>query len=185
MMKEKVATSLSVEAEDFTLPPFVDQGGYARARQGWVWTKLRDVAEVLDSFRSPINNDERNQRINGRPESELFPYYGATGQVGWIDSYLLDEELVLLGEDAAPFYDPFKPVAYLVNGKTWVNNHAHILRAKPVATNKFLLHYLNQFDYHGYVTGTTRLKLTQQSMNQIPVCIAPLPEQRRIVAKLE
>ena len=153
--------------------------------QGWVWVKFLEAVEVLDSFRSPINNDERNQRISGKAENELFPYYGATGQVGWIDSFLLNEKLVLLGEDAAPFYDPCKPVAYLVSGKTWVNNHAHVLRAKGLTTNKFLLHYLNQFDYHGYVTGTTRLKLTQQSMNQIPVCIPPLPEQRRIVAKLE
>ncbi|WP_217633882.1 restriction endonuclease subunit S [Hymenobacter psychrophilus] len=153
--------------------------------KGWEWTTLPVLSDNLDSRRVPINNSERNERIAGKVEKELVPYYGATGQVGYIDKPLFDEELLLLGEDAAPFYDPAKPVAYLIQGKSWVNNHAHILRAKPATTNRFLLHYLNSFDYHGYVTGTTRLKLTQQSMNTIPLPLPPLAEQGRIVAKLE
>lgn len=71
----------------------------------------------------------------------------------------------------------------MISGKTWVNNHAHILRF--YFDNKYLLHYLNQFNFHGYVSGTTRLKLTQGSLRKIPIEIAPLPEQRAIVSKLE
>ncbi len=122
-------------------------------------------------------------RIADREESELFPYYGATGQVGLIDGYVVDGEYVLLGEDGAPFLDYEKDIAYLVNGKCWVNNHAHILRS--LLNNQFLLHYLNQFDFHGFVSGTTRLKLTQGSMRKITVSVTPLPEQRGIVAKIE
>lgn len=116
----------------------------------------------------------------------MYPYYGATGQVGWIDDYLFDEELFLLGEDGAPFLDQIKNKAYLIRGKSWVNNHAHVLRAiASLTSNLFLCHYLNIFDYNGYVTGTTRLKLNQSPMRKIPIPLPPLLEQHRIVAKIE
>ena len=152
---------------------------------GWVWTTLANCADILDSQRIPINAKERKTRISGKPESQLYPYYGATGQVGWIDDHLFDEELVLLGEDGAPFLDVLKDTAYLVKGKSWVNNHAHVLRAKTgVTSNQFLCHYLNTFDYHGYLTGTTRLKLNQSTMRKIPIPLPPVPEQKQIVSEI-
>jgi type I restriction enzyme S subunit len=148
--------------------------------EGWTDCKLQDCVTVLDSLRVPVNSGERKER-----EGEV-PYYGATGQVGWIDDYLFDEELLLIGEDGAPFFDKTKPIAYVILGKSWVNNHAHVLRAHPELTSNFYLKYfLDQFDFHDYVNGTTRLKLTQGAMNRIPVRLAPFNEQRRIVAKLE
>lgn len=113
----------------------------------------------------------------------MYPYYGATGQVGFIDDYITDGEYVLLGEDGAPFLDAYAPKAYIINGKTWVNNHAHVLRSKT--NNKFLCYYLNSFNYKGFVSGTTRLKLTQAEMKRIPVPVPPIPEQERIVARIE
>ncbi len=152
---------------------------------GWVLHKLDSCIEILDSQRVPINSEEREKRISNKSEAELYPYYGATGQVGWIDDYLFDEELVLLGEDGAPFLEP-KNKAYIIKGKSWVNNHAHVLKAIfEISSNSFLCHYLNIFDYHGYVSGTTRLKLNQGAMRQIPIPIPPLPEQRLIVARLD
>lgn len=153
---------------------------------GWVWTTLASCTDILDSRRVPINAKERTTKIRGKPESELYPYYGATGQVGWIDDYLFDEELVLLGEDGAPFLDFLKDTAYLIRDKSWVNNHAHVLRAKSeITSNQFLCHYLNTFDYHGYLTGTTRLKLNQSAMRKIPVPLLSLSEQKQIVSELE
>ena len=114
---------------------------------------------------------------------ELFPYYGATGQVGWIDSFLTDGEYILLGEDGAPFLNPYAEKAYIIYGKTWVNNHAHILRSKT--NNEFLCYYLNYFNYKNYVSGTTRLKLTQAQMRKIPIPNIPSDEQSRIVAHIE
>lgn len=147
---------------------------------GWTVVPLGSLVDVLDHKRVPVNADERSKRLGD------IPYYGATGQVGWIDDYLFEEELLLLGEDGAPFLDKSKPIAFLIGGKSWVNNHAHVLRAiDGMTTNRFLLHYLNSFDFDGYVTGSTRLKLTQRSMREIPVLLPPLPEQRRIVAKVE
>ena len=151
--------------------------------KNWVLMKLDNICEILDRERIPVNVRDRDDRIAGKDENQLFPYYGATGQVGWIDDYLFEGEHILLGEDGAPFLDAFKDKAYIVNGLFWVNNHAHIL--KSYGSNKFLCHYLNQIDYGHFVTGTTRLKLNQASMKQIPVKVPPLPEQQQIVAKIE
>ena len=149
--------------------------------ENWCWTYLTaGFAECLDSHRKPINAIERGDR------SGNIPYYGATGQVGWIDDFLTNEQLVLVGEDGAPFLDLMKDKAYIIEGKAWVNNHAHILRSYYGSTGNFyLLNYLNCFDYTGYVNGTTRLKLTQASMNTIPIPVAPLLEQQRIVDRIK
>ncbi|CAI3202412.1 restriction endonuclease subunit S [Clostridium neonatale] len=149
--------------------------------ENWIWVKLNGgFAGCLDKFRKPINSTERAKRIGE------IPYYGATGQVGFIDDYLTNENLVLVGEDGAPFFDVLKDKSYIIDGKAWVNNHAHILKSYYGLTgNKYLMYYLNVFNYNDYVNGTTRLKLTQASMNNIPVPLPPLKEQQRIVDKIE
>ena len=144
---------------------------------------LEQAADILDSYRKPVNSKERLNLIKGKPLDELFPYYGATGQVGWIDSFLTDGEYILLGEDGAPFLNPYAEKAYIIYGKTWVNNHAHILRSKT--NNEFLCYYLNYFNYKNYVSGITRLKLTQAQMRKIPIPNIPSDEQSRIVASIE
>ena len=148
--------------------------------KNWAGSTLEDIAEIHDNLREPVNSIERKNRLGP------YPYYGATGQVGWIDDYKQDGVYVLLGEDGAPFFDSTKDTAYLVSGKCWVNNHAHVLKGRDrVCLNKYLLYALNQTDYRGYANGTTRLKLTQSAMRQIPINLAPLSEQERIVAKIE
>lgn len=144
---------------------------------------LEQAADILDSYRKPVNSKERLNLIKGKPLDELFPYYGATGQVGWIDSFLTDGEYILLGEDGAPFLNPYAEKAYIIYGKTWVNNHAHILRSKT--NNEFLCYYLNYFNYKNYVSGTARLKLTQAQMRKIPIPNIPSDEQSRVVAHIE
>lgn len=148
--------------------------------ESWIITSLERCVKILDGKRIPINSTERTRRQG------IVPYYGATGQVGLIDDYIFDEELVLLGEDGAPFFESFKDKAYLISGKSWVNNHAHVLKGiSGLLLNKFLCYYLNQIDYHDYVNGTTRLKLNQSSMKTIPIILPPLNEQKRIVEKIE
>ncbi|MDK4488141.1 restriction endonuclease subunit S [Fusobacterium necrophorum] len=137
-------------------------------------------AECLDKYRKPVNSAERANRIG------KIPYYGATGQVGWIDDFLTDDELVLVGEDGAPFLDLLKNKAYMIQGKAWVNNHAHILKSfYGHFGNLYLLNYLNIFDFSKYVNGTTRLKLTQSKLAEIPIPIPPKKEQQRIVEKID
>jgi len=144
----------------------------------WQLRPLAEVADILDSKRIPINAKERGARQGS------VPYYGATGQVGWIDDFIFDDELVLLGEDGAPFLEASRHKAYVVRGKSWVNNHAHVLRARDVPTG-WLAHYLNSISYEGLVTGTTRLKLTQAAMRQINVPVAPSEIMNGVVAEIE
>ncbi len=152
----------------------------------WKWVKLGDAVQVLDNLRKPINSSERQKRISAKNESELFPYYGATGQVGWIDGFITEGEYVLIGEDGAPFLDNFKEKAYKIKGNTWVNNHAHILKEMDdISINDFILHYLNSINYREYVNGTTRLKLTKGSLVEIPFPVPPKEVQQKIVSKIE
>ena len=151
--------------------------------ENWRYVPFCDAVEICDTLRKPINSKERAARITGKTQEELYPYYGATGQVGYIDGYLTNGEYVLLGEDGAPFLDMYAKKAYIISGKSWVNNHAHVLRSK--SNNKFLCYYLNYFNYKGYVSGTTRLKLTQAQMKRIMVPVPSEDEQERVVAKIE
>jgi type I restriction enzyme S subunit len=145
-------------------------------RDGWTETTLGDVAEVLDRMRKPISSAEREKRMGD------VPYYGATGLAGWIDKPIFDEELVLLGEDAIDFLNPDVHKAYLISGPSWVNNHAHVLRAKrEKVVSFFLMEALNAVDYSQFVAFGTRSKLTQGAMMGISVQIPPLREQKRIV----
>ncbi|WP_081618490.1 restriction endonuclease subunit S [Methyloversatilis universalis] len=154
--------------------------------KGWVEVRLEDAVELLDFEREPVNSEERTKRLAGKKEGELYPYYGATGQAGWIDDFRSEGERVLLGEDGAPFLDPSRDKAYCVTGRFWVNNHAHVLQGvEALLDNRFLCHQLNTVDYQPHVSGSTRLKLTSSAMKRIPLVIAPRLEQNRIVEKLE
>jgi len=97
--------------------------------EGWADVPLEMVVDILDSQRIPLNSGEREKRISNKTAEQLFPYYGATGQVGVIDGYLFEGTHILLGEDGVPFFDPIRHKAYRVQGRFWVNNHAHVLKA--------------------------------------------------------
>lgn len=113
------------------------------------------------------------------------PYWGANGVVDHVNRHLFYEELVLLGEDGAPFFDLAKDVAFHVTGPVWVNNHMHVLRPRRLIDPRFLTYALNAVDYGRFVTGSTRNKLTQADMLGIDLRLPPLEEQRRIANYLD
>ena len=139
--------------------------------------KLGEVVEFLDNLRRPVTESDR--------KPGPYPYYGANGIQGTIDRFIFDEPLVLLAEDGGHFEDPARGIAYRIAGKTWVNNHAHVLRPRPDVDIGFVCRVLENYDVTPFVTGTTRGKLTKAGAGEIPLPMPPLPEQRRIAAILD
>ncbi|MBT8524646.1 restriction endonuclease subunit S [Polynucleobacter paneuropaeus] len=138
---------------------------------------LEEVVIFLDNFRKPITEKDR---IEGP-----YPYYGANGIQGYINEYIFDEELVLLAEDGGHFGEPDRGIAYKVSGKCWVNNHAHVLKAKPTIDINYLTRVLENLDVSTYINGTTRAKLTKGNAEKIKIPLPPLEEQQRIAAILD
>ncbi|ECH3697340.1 restriction endonuclease subunit S [Campylobacter coli] len=143
----------------------------------WKNKTINNICKILDNKRVPIS---KKNRISG-----IYPYYGASGIVDYIDKYIFDEELVLIGEDGAK-WGAFENSAFIVNGKYWVNNHAHILKPNnEILINKFLVYFLNYSNLEKYITGATVKKLNQQKLKQIEIPLPPLKEQERIVGILD
>lgn len=144
----------------------------------WCTTRIGDVCECLDYMRVPINKTERQGR-----HGEI-PYYGANGQVGWIDTHLFDEELVLVVEDES-FIGREKPFSYVVRGKSWVNNHAHVLRPLGGMPADFLNACLAFYNFVPLTSGTTgRRKLNQEALVDAPLKVGPVAEQKEIVRRV-
>lgn len=142
--------------------------------------RLEDLAEILDHLRVPVNSGERNARLGP------VPYYGANGQQGWIDKAIFNEPLILLAEDGGNFDDfAVRPIAYRIDGPSWVNNHAHILRAKGGVSQSFLFWSLVNKDIRRYIAGGTRTKLTQGELRQIEVNVPPIAHQSKIAEILD
>lgn len=146
-----------------------------RGRNNWPVRRLGDAVELFDHKRVPLNSRERAQRQG------QYPYYGAQGIIDYVDGYLFDGRYTLVAEDGENLNSRKLPLALFAQGQFWVNNHAHVLRAKPdVADDVFLLAWLNQADIKPYVTGAAQPKLSQANLRLIEIPLPPLPTQRRI-----
>jgi len=137
----------------------------------WPLVKIDEITENLDNKRKPITKSER--------ESGNIPYYGATGQVDSVKDYIFDEELLLVGEDCADF-SSFGSTSYIINGKSWVNNHVHVLRCSKINII-FLKEVINFLDLNKYVSGTTRKKLTKGNISDLRIPLPSQKEQDKIV----
>lgn len=139
--------------------------------------KLEDVCDILDHMRIPITSRDRKEGP--------YPYYGANGIQDYIDDFIFDDELVLLAEDGGNFGSKEKPIAYRISGKTWVNNHAHVLKPKNIIDIDYLCYSLMYYDVSGLVNGATRQKLTQSEMRKINIRYRSLEKQRQMVFKIK
>ena len=141
-------------------------------------TALENVVDVLDHLRIPVNGTERFDRVG------TVPYYGANGQQGWIDKPLFNEPLILLAEDGGNFDDfATRPIAYRIDGPAWVNNHAHIIRAKSGICQDFIFWSLVHRDIRRFIAGGTRTKLTQSELRQIELFL-PEESERKLIAQI-
>ena len=164
----------SRESLQYSSESFVKESGVpwiGMIPDDWDVQPLKRVISCIDGKRVPIDASART--------SGPYPYWGAGNVVDHIDQYLFDEELVLLGEDGAPFFDKTRPVAFHINEKVWVNNHIHVLKAKGIDPS-YLTFVLNSVDYHEYISGSILPKLTQSDMNSILIPVPPISDQKKI-----
>lgn len=138
----------------------------------WQTVPLGEAVEVLDSRRIPVKENDRKKGA--------YPYYGASGIVDYVDDYIFEGLHLLIAEDGENLRTKNTPVAFLADGKFWVNNHAHIVIANDTATTRYLSYALQIADFSAFLTGSTMPKLTQQNMLRIPISRPPLPTQKAI-----
>lgn len=145
--------------------------------ENWPQKTLNQISENLDRIRVPIT---KSNRIAGG-----IPYYGASGVVDYVADFLFDEDLLLISEDGANLLARTYPIAYSISGKTWVNNHAHVLRFPDLDTQEFVRLYLNSISLKPYVSGMAQPKLNQAQLNRIPIPFPDRAVRTEIVAKAE
>ena len=139
----------------------------------WKTKTLNEISENLDNKRIPIT--KRNRK------SGSIPYYGASGVVDYVADYIFDDDLLCVSEDGANLLARTYPIAFSITGKTWVNNHAHVLKFPSIITQKFVEIYINSIKIDDYVSGMAQPKLNQAMLNKIPIPIPSMNEQQVIL----
>ncbi|NQW39494.1 MAG: restriction endonuclease subunit S [Cyanobacteria bacterium] len=142
----------------------------------WNVKALGRVAENLDNHRAPITSSDR--------KAGKIPYYGASGIVDYVEGYIFDEDLLCVSEDGANLVSRTYPIAFPISGKTWVNNHAHVLRFNSSCTKKFVELYLNSIKLDDFITGIAQPKLNKAMLDRIPIPQTSDSEQERIASCL-
>lgn len=146
----------------------------------WEVVKLKYLVTILDEYRKPVAAEERTHN-----SEVLYDYYGASGQIDKIDGYTIDDHILLIGEDGANLLMRHLPLVYEVNGKAWINNHAHILKPNDGVNFYFVKYALESKDISVFVTGSAQPKLSQDNLKVITLMVPTLSEQQRIVAYLD
>ena len=148
---------------------------------GWQCVPLRDLVINMDSHRIPVKAADRAVRRGP------YPYYGAFGVIDSIDEYIFDGKFLLLAEDGKNLESRDRSIALIATGKFWVNNHAHVLQARPETNLEYLCAWLNcdRCDLTDLLTGIDQIKLTRGAMDRISVPLPPKAEQDEIVRRVE
>lgn len=141
------------------------------------WKTLGELAENLDSKRKPITS--------GLRDAGEIPYYGASGIVDYVKDYIFDGDFLLVSEDGANLLARNTPIAFSISGKTWVNNHAHVLKFDTYAERRYVEYYLNSIDLTPYITGAAQPKLNKKNLESILIPNPSLLEKERIVSILD
>ncbi|KGF96757.1 Type I restriction-modification system [Prochlorococcus marinus str. MIT 9302] len=140
----------------------------------WKNKYLDEISTNLDSNRKPIT---KSKRING-----LTPYYGASGIVDYVQGYIFDDDLLLISEDGANLISRSYPIAFSISGRSWVNNHAHVLKFNSEDIQSWVEIYLNFKNIDDFISGMAQPKLNKAKLNQIPI---PIPEESKLKEILE
>ena len=145
----------------------------------WEWCRFGSYTLNRDNERKPVSSVQRKK------VKKIYDYYGASGVIDQTDSFLFDEKLLLIGEDGANLLARTKPIAFLADGKYWVNNHAHCIDSIDKRLLDFICVYINAINLFQYITGSAQPKLNQDNMNRILMPIPPKAEQERILERIK
>lgn len=165
--KQKPLPEISEDEKPFELP------------EGWEFCRLGDATINRDAERVPLSSEERSSRQG------QYDYYGASGIIDKIDDFLFDKPLLLIGEDGANLINRTTPIAFIADGRYWVNNHAHVLDGVSEGFLKYVGLCINSINLEQYITGTAQPKMNQAKMNTILLGLAPEKEQQRILSKVD
>ena len=145
-----------------------------REAKEWDVKTLSELAENLDNRRIPVTESDR---VKGN-----IPYYGASGIVDYIQSFIFDEDLLCISEDGANLLARTTPIAFSISGKSWVNNHAHVLKFSCRSVQKIVEDYLNSISLEDYLTGMAQPKLNRAMLDTIPVPVPKDEDEQLAVA---
>ena len=141
----------------------------------WPVKTLPEISVNLDRLRVPITKKDR--------QLGDVPYYGASGAVDHVADYIFDEDLLLVSEDGANLLARTYPIAFSISGRSWVNNHAHVLRFEDLASQEFVRLYLNSISLDPWVSGMAQPKLNQKALSTIPISYPDARDRTRIVVE--
>ena len=175
--RELFETTLEKELNPLSRHSERSEESCADLPSGWEWKTLDEFSTNLDAKRKPVT---KKNRVNGN-----YPYYGASGIVDYVDSYIYDGKYLLISEDGANLVARSTPIAFIAEGKFWVNNHAHIIETMNEATLQYLVYFFENLDLSPYVKGMAQPKLSQDSLYKIQIPLPPLSVQKEIVARLD
>lgn len=140
----------------------------------WNVVPVRYLFEFKNNQRIPVSAEDR-----GKMSEKIYPYYGASGIIDFVEDYIFDEDLLLVAEDGANLLSRSTPLAFKASGKYWVNNHAHII--KPVDNNLTYWEYvLALYDFTPLISGSAQPKLTKDNLASIKLPNPPDKEKHEI-----
>ena len=169
-LNRKINVNLEKLASSLFKKRFVSIGN--QLPEGWRVGTFGEAIINFDSKRIPLSSREREKKQGS------YPYYGATSIMDYVDDFIFDGTYVLLGEDGSVAKEDGKPFVQYVNGKMWVNNHAHVLQGKNGFSTEYIKVFLDQVDIMPFVTGAVQPKLNQANMNSVPMII---PDQKTLI----
>jgi type I restriction enzyme, S subunit len=133
--------------------------------KGYEIGKIKDVIQIFDDERIPLSSMIRIKKQGN------VPYYGATSIIDFIDDYIFEGKFLLLGEDGSVIHEDGTPFVQYVDGRIWVNNHAHVIQGKGKISTEFLFLFFKKLNINPWITGTTQLKINQTNLLSIPIII--------------
>ncbi|MCB9371028.1 restriction endonuclease subunit S [Candidatus Woesearchaeota archaeon] len=144
----------------------------------WDVKLLTDLLINYDFQRIPLSKMQRNNKKG------IYPYYGASGIIDYVNEYIFDGEYLLISEDGENLKSRNTPIAFLVSGKFWVNNHSHILKSEDNFTSRFIFYSFQNLDVNPYLTGSVQPKLSQSQLNKILILIPSNEDEQKAIAKI-